>query len=97
MMKRAEEMRGVGRLECGDAVYPGVRYDVVRYQGYAASGVPVPGWFRVEGSIGRGSAGDVGSVMTLRLEDGRRLRVTLVDGTGRVLAEGHGLSRCGCC
>lgn len=97
MMKRVEEMRGVGRLECGDAVYPGVRYDVARYQGYAPSGVPVPGRFRLEGRIDGGPASRVGSVMALRLDDGRSLRIALIDGSGRVLAEGHGPSRCGCC
>ena len=29
--------------------------------------------------------------------DGRKLRITLVDADGRILAEGHGPSRCLCC
>jgi len=39
----------------------------------------------------------VGSSLVLRLEDGRALGITLADGAGRVLAEGHGPSRCLCC
>ncbi len=101
MMKRVEEMSGRGRLECGGAVYPGVRYDVARYQGYSPAGLPVPGRFRLDGSIDAAVLGDaaerVGSSVTLGLDDGRSLRLTLVDSDGGVLAEGHGPSRCGCC
>jgi hypothetical protein len=35
--------------------------------------------------------------MTLRLEDGRALAITLVDIEGRVLSEGHGPTKCLCC
>jgi hypothetical protein len=35
--------------------------------------------------------------LTLRLQDGRALGITIADTTGRVLAEGHGPSRCLCC
>jgi hypothetical protein len=39
----------------------------------------------------------IGQPLTLRLEDGRAIAVTIADTSGRVLAEGHGPSRCLCC
>ena len=39
----------------------------------------------------------VGQPLTLRLEDGRTIGITLADAAGRVLSEGHGPSRCLCC
>jgi hypothetical protein len=39
----------------------------------------------------------IGQSLTLRLEDGRAIAITIADTTGRVLAEGHGPSRCLCC
>jgi hypothetical protein len=54
---------------------------------------------RIEGSVD--TAADleplIGLQLTLRLEDGRALAVTIADTSGRVLAEGHGPSRCLCC
>jgi hypothetical protein len=35
--------------------------------------------------------------VALELEDGRKLDLTLIDASGRVLAEGHGPGKCGCC
>ena len=66
------------------------------------SGMPIPGLHRVEGSIdpdGGALAPDlVGACLTLRLEDGRSVPVTLADADGRVLDEGHGPGRgCACC
>jgi hypothetical protein len=40
----------------------------------------------------------VGADVTLELEDGRSLALTVADDSGRVLAEGHGPKHgCGCC
>ena len=77
-----------------------VRYRIARYQGHAeGSGLPIPGLHRIEGSVE--TSADlgplVGAPLTLRLEDGRALAVTIAGSDGRVLAEGHGPSRCSCC
>jgi hypothetical protein len=65
---------------------------------HAANGMPVPGMHRIEGRIdGPDLSGLVGIPLTLRLQDGRALGIMLADAGGRVLAEGHGPSRCMCC
>jgi len=100
MMKLVEEYAGVGDLSAKEAVIPQVRYRIARYQGFVEhSGLPIPGVHRIEGSVDttRDLAPLVGESLTLRLEDGRALAITIADCTGRVLAEGHGPSRCLCC
>ena len=105
MLKLVEEKSGVGQLESADDVCQRVRYKVARYQGFAESGMPIPGLFRLEGSIDmetvdgtvNGSGRLVGSDLILRLEGGQALRITLADSDGRILAEGHGPTRCQCC
>jgi hypothetical protein len=101
MLKLMEENSGVGQLELADDVYRDVRYQVARYQGFAESGMPIPGLFRLEGSIDMGTINEsgrlVGSDLTLRLECGRAFRITVADGEGRILTEGHGPTRCLCC
>ena len=100
MMKLVEEYAGVGDLTAKEAVIPQVRYRIARYQGFVEhSGLPIPGVHRIEGSVdtARDLAPLVGESLTLRLEDGRALAITIADRTGRVLAEGHGPSRCLCC
>jgi len=100
-MRLVEACEGVGEVECSGRVFSGVRYDVKRYQGFAPSGLPVPGVHRIEGRLDLASVDDphalVQAVFSLRLDDGRTLRLTCIDAEGRVLAEGHGPSRCGCC
>jgi hypothetical protein len=63
--------------------------------------MPIPGLHRIEGSVdlsaGSDMSGLVGLPLTLRLEDGRAMGITIADATGRVLSEGHGPSRCLCC
>jgi hypothetical protein len=101
MMKFLEECAGVGDLERRGELVRRVSYHITRYQAFAPNGMPVPGLHRVEGSIGVEPAGApadlVGEPLTLRLEDGRAIAVTLASADGRILAEGHGPSRCNCC
>jgi hypothetical protein len=100
MMKFVEECVGVGDLEWKGEVLERVRYRINRFQGVAGNGMPVPGVHRVEGTIelASGTLFDlVGDPLTLRLEDGRAIAVTLASTDGRILSEGHGPSRCSCC
>lgn len=101
-MKLVEQCSGVGELvRCGE-VLRRVRYQIDRYQGMLPSGMPLPGKHRIEGRVDSEPATDssdlIGEVLTLRMEDGRALGITLADASGRVLAEGHGpRGGCSCC
>ncbi|WP_428097069.1 hypothetical protein [Candidatus Rariloculus sp.] len=100
-LKLVEQCAGVGELTWRDRVFPQIRYRINRYQGMARSGLPVPGLHRIEGSVEIGAIPEstdmAGSSLKLRLEDGRSLAITIATGDGRVLTEGHGPGRCGCC
>ncbi len=100
-LRLVDECIGVGELAIGERRFPGVRYEVRRLQGIAPSGLPVPGLHRIEGQVGVDGHADLPALAhsdcTLHLEDGRTMRLTLIDAEGRVLAEGHGPSRCHCC
>jgi hypothetical protein len=99
-MKAVEEYAGEGQLEWMGGSQP-VGYRLTRLQGMAANGLPVPGLFRIEGDLDLHgeSVPDavVGSLVMLKLGDGRSMRITLTTPEGRVLSEGHGPSRCLCC
>ena len=100
MMKLVEEYAGVGDLSTKGQSIPQVRYRISRYQGFVEhSGLPVPGVHRIEGSVDTAANLEplIGQSLTLRLEDGRALAITIADTSGRVLAEGHGPLRCLCC
>ena len=103
IFKLIEECSGTGDLIERGIVLQKVRYRVNRFQGMLeGSGMPVPGLHRLEGSIdfpvGDEDGRLLGTPLTLRLEDGRALAITLVDRDGRILTEGHGPSGgCSCC
>ncbi len=96
-----EECTGSGTLESGGQRSLPVRYEIRRFQGITASGLPVPGLHRIEGQVEPLTSDSleamVGVGVTLRLDDGRALGVTVASAHGRVLTEGHGPSRCHCC
>jgi hypothetical protein len=101
-LKLVEHYTGVGSLRIRDRTFRAIAYRIDRYQGLALSGLPIPGMHRIEGTLelaGLPDAADlVGADVTLELEDGRSLALTVADESGRVLAEGHGPGRgCGCC
>jgi hypothetical protein len=100
-MRPVEEYVGSGELSHKGSLVGAVRYRLTRHQGFAPNGLPVPGVFRIEGTLDAGARASfarlVGAPVTLRLSDGRILVVTVADATGRVLSEGHGPSRCSCC
>ena len=99
-MTPVEEYAGEGHLSWTGGSCP-VGYRLTRLQGMAANGLPVPGLFRIEGDLDlRGEPvpdAAVGVQVTLKLGDGRSMRVTITTPEGRVLSEGHGPSRCMCC
>lgn len=101
-MKLVEEREGEGRLTVRGQVVGTVGYEIHRYQAMTAGGMPVPGLHRIEGRL---TVEDLPATLklaremrlALELEDGRKLDLTLMDTDGRVLAEGHGPGKCGCC
>ena len=101
--KLVEESTGTGQLERNGSVLRKVRYSISRYQGMlVGTGMPVPGVHRLEGStdfeVSDADAFLIGCPLTLRLEDGRAIGVTLATRDGRLLSEGHGPARgCSCC
>jgi hypothetical protein len=98
-----ESCSGTGELSREPHAIGPVQYRLDRYQGMLeGSGMPIPGLQRIEGTVtaeGADLPSDlVGASLTLRLEDGRSVAVTLADDHGRILAEGHGPGRgCMCC
>jgi hypothetical protein len=101
-LKLVEEVSGVGALRWQNQRFGRVPYRISRFQGLSGSGMPIPGLHRIEGVIElrevERSERLVGASLTLELEDGRSLNVTLADDAGRVLAEGHGPKHgCSCC
>jgi hypothetical protein len=101
-MKLVESREGVGRLSHRGSAVGDVPYSFKRYQAMTAGGLPVPGLHRIEGRLALEALAtapdfEAESQLALDLEDGRRLDLTLLDRAGRVLAEGHGPGKCGCC
>ena len=97
-MKLVEECAGIGDITRDGEVVHGVRYRISRHQLMMPSGLPVPGAHRIEGAIEHGGADLTGKTVTLTLEDGRTMRLTVTDAAGRVLSEGHGPGKgCSCC
>ncbi|MGH9238832.1 MAG: hypothetical protein ACRD3G_12405 [Vicinamibacterales bacterium] len=96
-----EKLSGVGELFQDGTVLRQVRYSITRYQGMlVGSGMPVPGLHRIEGATDYEvtDVSLIGRPLTLRLEDGRAIGVTLAARDGRILSEGHGPGgRCRCC
>ena len=101
MYKLVEESNGSGELSRSGVLLHRVAYRISRFQGLLGEGgLPVPGLYRVEGELtfdNAGAPGDiVGTPLTLRLEDGRSMDVTVTP-DGRFLTEGRHPRGCSCC
>ena len=101
-MKLVEETSGTGELTRNGDPLCTTPYRIRRFQGMTeGSGMPIPGLFRIEGSLeflpGTDSREWIGVPLQLKLEDGRVLGIALINSEGRILSEGHGPSKCFCC
>jgi hypothetical protein len=100
-LRLVESCSGVGRLTVQGQDFDEVRYKIDRFQGMTRAGLPVPGIHRIEGKLDLSRVPEdvrrIGMDSTLRLEDGRTLRLAIASEDGDVLTEGHGPSRCTCC
>lgn len=101
MFKLVEELNGRGELSRAGLPAGAVDYRINRFQGQLGEGgLPVPGLYRIEGELrfaNAGTPGDlVGHAVTLTLEDGRAIDVTITP-DGRFLTEGHHPRGCSCC
>jgi hypothetical protein len=101
MMKLVEETSGTGELLLKSLVLRRVRYQIKVFQGMYGNGMPNPMQRTVEGSIEVGAeegAGDlVGANLTLRLEDGRGIGVTIADDSGTIHQRPACTTGCSCC
>jgi hypothetical protein len=101
MVKLVEETSGDGELLLKSLVLRRVRYQIKVFQGMYGNGMPNPTQRTVEGSIEVGAeegAGDlVGANLTLRLEDGRRIGVTIADESGAIHQRPACTTGCSCC
>jgi len=100
-MERVDTYTGTGELMNGRTVLGPVRYSVTLHQGISANGLPVPGAFRIHGTVDGGMTASfadlVGLPLGLKLADGRILGIRLSDAAGTVRSEGHGPGKCLCC
>ena len=101
MVKLVEETSGTGELLLKSLVLRQVRYQIKVFQGMYGNGMPNTMQRTVEGSIEVGAedgAGDlVGVNLTLRLEDGRRIGVTIADDAGTIHQRPACTTGCSCC
>ncbi len=96
-----EDASGTGELSRHGELLHRVAYRIRRFQGtLGEGGLPVPGLYRVEGELTFDNAGTppevTGTPLTLRLEDGRSMEITITP-DGRFLTEGRHPRGCSCC
>ena len=101
MVRLVEETSGTGELLLKSLVLRQVRYRIKVFQGMFGNGMPNPTQRTVEGAIdfdGDTGAGDlVGASLTLKLEDGRRIGVTIADDAGTIQQRPACTTGCSCC
>lgn len=103
MFKLVEDTAGEGELSRNGAVLHRVTYRLCRFQRQLGEGgLPVPGAYRIEGRLEFGDGGApppelIGEALTLTLDDGRAMTVTMTAADGRILTEGRHPRGCSCC
>jgi hypothetical protein len=102
MVRLVEECAGTGDLLLKSLVLRRVRYEIKVFQGmFEGNGLPVPGRRTIEGALDFGdeqaSRELVGADLTLQLEDGRKIGITIADADGSICQRAHGGGACGCC
>ena len=98
MVKLVEETSGAGELLLRSRVLGPVRYQIKVFQGLFANGMPNPLERTVEGSVEAGELdGLVGINLTLKLEDGRKIGITISDQTGAIHTRPACATGCSCC
>ena len=101
MVKLVEETSGTGELLLKSLVLRQVRYRIKVFQGMFGNGMPNPTQRTVEGAVDfgdeAGAADLVGASLTLKLEDGRRIGVTIADDAGTIQQRPPCTTGCSCC
>ena len=101
MVKLIEECVGTGDPLLKSHVLRRVRYQLKVFQGMAGNGMPIPALRTIEGSLDFGdpqASGDlIGAELILKLEDGRRIGITIADADGGICQRSHGGGSCSCC
>jgi hypothetical protein len=101
MVKLIEECAGTGDLLLKSQVLRQVRYQLKVFQGMAGNGMPIPMQRTIEGSLDFGepqqSSDLVGAELILKLEDGRKIGITIADAGGGICQRTHGGGCCSCC
>jgi len=101
MVTLVEETSGTGELLLKSLVLRTVHYRIKVFQGMFGNGMPNPVQRTVEGSLdfdGDTGAGDlIGANLTLKLEDGRRIGVTIADEVGTIQQRPPCTTGCSCC
>ena len=98
---RVEECAGLGELSRSRESAYTVRYQFTRHQPTAANGLPIPGVQRLEGRVdftpNEVPPELIGHRLTLRLDDGRVVGVTVTGPDGRIENEVSHHRGCSCC
>jgi len=101
MVKLVEECSGDGELLLKSLVLRQVRYEIKVFQGMFANGLPNPAQRSVEGALdfgGESGTGDlVGANLTLQLQDGRKIGITISDDAGTIHTRPACTTGCSCC
>ena len=98
MVTLVEEVSGDGELLLKSRVLGPVRYQIKVFQGMFGNGLPNPAERTVQGSVdGSDLSGLIGINLTMQLQDGRRIGVTISDESGTIHTRPACTTGCSCC